>query len=25
VVGVDKVAHPENTGFPMRMRLRSWL
>ena len=25
VVGVDKLAHPENSGFPMRMRLRSWL
>jgi hypothetical protein len=25
VVGVDKVAHPENSGFPMRMWLRSWL
>ena len=23
VMGVDKVAHPENIGFPMRMRLRS--
>jgi hypothetical protein len=23
VMGVDKVAHPENSGFPMRMRLRS--
>ena len=23
--GEDKVAHPENSGFPMRMWLRSWL
>jgi hypothetical protein len=25
VAGVDKLAHPENSGFPMRMWLRSWL
>ena len=25
VAGVDKLAHPENSGFPMRMRARSWL
>ena len=25
VVGVDKVAHPENSGFLKRMRFRSWL
>jgi hypothetical protein len=25
VAGVDKVAQPENSGFPLRMWLRSWL
>ena len=25
VAGVGKVSHPENSGFPLRMWLRSWL
>ncbi len=25
VAGVDKVSPPENSGFPLRMWLRSWL